>query len=92
MKATGNGAPNVCANNLLRLVRGEVPYERVKGLDPQIIGRPVMIGNAQLRQDADWLVETYEPRAVIKSISVDQEEIASGGFTVTAEIEERGNA
>ena len=26
MRANGNGAPNVCASNLLRLIRGEVPY------------------------------------------------------------------
>ena len=25
MRANGNGAPNVCASNLLRLIRGEVP-------------------------------------------------------------------
>ena len=37
MRANGNGAPNVCASNLLRLIRGEVPYERIKGLDPRMI-------------------------------------------------------
>ena len=26
MRANGNGSPNVCASNLLRLIRGEVPY------------------------------------------------------------------
>lgn len=91
MKAKGNSAPQVCVNNLLRLFRGEVPYERVKGLDPRMIDRPIGTSDAQLRQDADWLVDTYEPRASIKSISVAQADTVNGGFSVTAEIEERGN-
>lgn len=90
MIAKGNGAPQVCANNLLRLFRGEVPYERVKGLDPRIIDRPISAADAQLRQDADWLVDTYEPRAEIRTISVEQSDTAGGGFVVTADIEDRG--
>ena len=90
MMAKGNGAPQVCVNNLLRMFRGEVPYERVKGLDPRIIDRPIVAADAQLRQDADWLVENYEPRAEIINLTVEQLEPPLGGFTVTAEIEERG--
>ena len=90
MRATGNGAPQVCVNNLLQLFRGEVPYERVKGLDPRMIDRPISAADAQLRQDADWLVDTYEPRAAIKTLTVAQEDTANGGFTVTADIERKG--
>ena len=90
MIGKGNGAPAVCVNNLLQLFRGEVPYERVKGLDPRIIDRPISAADVQLRQDADWLVETYEPRAGIKSITVSQSDTVNGGFTVTADIEDRG--
>ena len=90
MMAKGNGAPQVCVNNLLRLFRGEVPYERVKGLDPRTVDRPALVADAQLRQDADWLVETYEPRAEIKNITVTQADTINGGFTVTADIEEKG--
>ena len=32
MKASGNGAPEICVQNLLKTIRGEVPYERIKGL------------------------------------------------------------
>ena len=91
MMSKGNGAPQVCVNNLLRLFRGEVPYERVNGLDPRMIDQPVLTGTAQLRQDADWLVDTYEPRAALNTISVEQSDAVNGGFTVTAEIDERGN-
>lgn len=90
MRAKGNGAPQICANNLLRLFRGEVPYERVKGLDPRIIDRPIATASAQLRQDADWLIDTYEPRAEITDLHVASNGTASGGLTVTADIKERG--
>ena len=91
MKAKGNGEPQVCANNLFRLFRGQVPYERVKGLDPRLLDRPIVTSNMQLRQDADWLIDTYEPRAAIKAISILRSDSAEGGFTITAEIEERGS-
>lgn len=90
MRASGNGAPEVCVNNLLRLFRGEVPYERVKGLDPRIIDRPVTAADMQLRQDADWVVDTYEPRAEIKTITVTQQDAPAGGFSVSADIEYKG--
>ena len=87
MRATGNGAVEVCANNLLQITRGEVPFERIKGLDPRMIDKPILTANARLRQDADWLVNTYEPRAEIKSITVSQSDTIGGAFTVTADIE-----
>lgn len=90
MMAKGNGAPRVCANNLFRLFRGEVPYERVKGLDPRLYDRPLMTADTQLRQDADWLIDTYEPRGAIKAVSVKQDDTANGGFIITVELEERG--
>ena len=89
MRSKGNGTPQVCVNNLLRLFRGEVPYERVKGLDPRLIGRPMPNASMELRQDADWLVDTYEPRATITSISIEQNDAVTGGFSVTANIESR---
>ena len=91
MKAKGNGTPQTCANNLFRLFRGEVPYERVKGLGPRLLDRPIITGDMELRQDADWLIDTYEPRVALKSINIVRSDSAEGGFTVTAEIEERGN-
>ena len=89
MRAKGNGAPNVCVNNLLRLFRGEVPYERVKGLDPRIVDKPFLTADARLRQDADWLIDTYEPRAEIKSIAVTPSDVHTGGFSITADIGEK---
>ena len=90
MRAKGNGASQVCANNLLRLVRGEVPYERVKGLDPRLYGKPFITADMQLRQDADWLIDIYEPRTSLKAISITRTDDVNGGFVITAELEERG--
>lgn len=86
MRAFGNGNPALCANNLLRIARGEVPFERVKGLNPRLIDRPLTTVEPQLRQDAEWLISTYEPRASVEKIQIIQEDRAAGGFIVTADI------
>lgn len=89
MRAKGNGSPEVCAGNLLKITRGEVPYERVKGLDPRLIDRPHSIVEAEVQQDAEWLLETYEPRVDINAIRVEPSKASAGGFAVTADINER---
>lgn len=89
MKATGNGAADLCASNLLQITRGEVPFERVKGLDPRMIDRPHSIVKAELQQDAEWLLETYEPRVNVNAIHVVPTNSAPGGFVVTADINEK---
>lgn len=88
MRANGNGTPAVCADNLLKIVRGEVPYERVKGLDPRLVDRPLVEAEAELQQDAEWLISTYEPRVAVQSIQVEQQEGVTGGFAVTADVTE----
>lgn len=88
MMAKGNGAAAVCVNNLLRIARGEVPFERVKGLDPRLIDRPVIEAQRSIRQDAAWLITTYEPRAMVNAINIDQDAGKDAGFVVTADITE----
>lgn len=88
MRAKGNGDVNVCANNLLQTFRGEVPFERVKGINPRTIDRPAFDAIPEIQQDADWLLETYEPRATVKSIDVDLNNGVDGGLSITANIEE----
>lgn len=89
MRAKGNGTPAVCVENLLQTVRGEVPYERIKGLDPNLIDRPASNVNADLRQDVEWLIETYEPRVEASSIGIHLESAVDGRFTITAETAEK---
>ena len=88
MRATGNGTPGVCVNNLLRTARGEVPFERVKGLDPRMIDRPFGDVQGAIRQDAEWLISTYEPRVAVNGINIEPETGASAGFVVTADVTE----
>ena len=87
MKAKGNGDPAQCVGNLLRLIRGEVPYERMKGLDPRLIDRPSAISSQELMADAEWLIENYEPRVSLESIDLNAELAQSGHFSITAKTE-----
>lgn len=87
MKGSGNGTPETCASNLLRIVRGEVPFDRVRGRD----GSLVDCLNAQDRAaaDAEWLLTEYEPRVVIESVTAetaDEDEAASGNFELAVKV------
>ena len=66
-----------------------MPYERVKGLDPRLIDRPSRDAEIEAQQDATWLIEAYEPRAVVNGITMTADEAAAGGFVVQADITER---
>ena len=87
MRGQGNGDTAVCANNLLRMTRGEVPYERTKGLDPRLVDSPESEVELEIQQDAEWLVGTFEPRATVKGITIGGKDPADGGFAVTVNIE-----
>ena len=78
MKAHGNGTPETCASNLLRIVRGEVPYDRVRGRDGTLIDRANVTDEATA--DAEWLLETYEPRVTVESVDTIAETPISGEF------------
>lgn len=88
MRAKGNGDINVCTNNLLRMFRGEVPFERLKGINPRLIDRPTVEAIPEIQQDAEWLLETYEPRATVQGIDVELNSGIDGGLSITANIEE----
>lgn len=85
MLKTGNGIPQNCANNLLKIFRGECPYERVKGLDPRMIDRPVS-DNSQIAHDAEWLIETYEPRAKLDGVQIIPDDAVNGGYRIEAKL------
>lgn len=86
MRASGNGNPAICARNLLQLFRGEVPYERVKGLDSRLIDSPVSTVETEIQQDATWLLETYEPRVTVNGIHIAPSDAVAGSYAVTADI------
>ena len=78
MKAHGNGTPETCASNLLRIVRGEVPYDRVRGRDGALIDMANATDDATA--DIEWLLETYEPRVTVENVATTAEVPHSGEF------------
>lgn len=80
MLAKGNGDPLVCAVNLVRTIRGEVPYERVKGISRDLIDSPSSHGRPQFMSDVQWLIETYEPRLDVDDINVKSLSAMTGDF------------
>lgn len=86
MRAQGNGLKQVCVQNLLAIVRGEVPFDRIRGLDSQVIDSPGADAADELRQDAAWLLRVYEPRATVESIDICSGDPENGTFAVTASI------
>lgn len=87
MLAQGNSDVAVCVLNLLRTVRGEVPYARTKGIDRALIDIPATEA-WRLRADAEWVIKNYEPRASLDSVDVDAllDAAMSGDLVATASI------
>lgn len=86
MRASGNGDKYRCTENLLAIVRGEVPFDRLRGLSVSPIDGPVEKSAAAIQQDAKWVIETYEPRAQVENIQVSNGNGAEGNFSVLADI------
>lgn len=78
MKANGNGNPETCASNLLRIVRGEVPFDRVRGRDGSLVDQPNATADAAA--DAEWLLNTYEPRVTVEGAESVPENASTGDF------------
>lgn len=85
MKAHGNAAPELCAANLLRIVRGEVPFDRVRGVDSELIDKPNVAD--EVAADAEWVIENYEPRVNVDSITTDEDGALVGDFSALLTIE-----
>ncbi|MCC8049611.1 MAG: early E1A protein [Clostridiales bacterium] len=87
MRAHRNGRPEVCASNLLRIMRGEVPYERVKGRDGALVDKPNATDD--VIADAEWLLETFEPRVQADSIEASPTDALNGDFMTAATISKK---
>ena len=86
MLAKGNSAPEVCVQNLLKTIRGEVPYERIKGIDRTIYDTPSGVGASDLTADAEFVIKTYEPRVSVENVEIAASDSANGGFKLTAKL------
>ena len=90
MRSQGNGNPSVCVNNLLKCVRTEIPYQRTKGLNPRLIDSTPGASFVDVKQDAELVVEIFEKRVKLNAIHVSVDDTINGGFTVTADVTEKG--
>lgn len=86
MKASGNADPAACVQNLLKTIRGEVPYERIKGIDRTLIDQPSEAAAANLAADVEFVVETYEPRVSLSSAELAALAAQTGDFELRASI------
>ncbi len=87
MLAKGNGTPIQCVQNLLSIIRGEVPFERVKGLDARLIDQSHIEAKDSLIEDAKWLIATYEPRVNAEDIMIVATESEGGDFELNVHIQ-----
>ena len=85
MLGKGNGEPQTCAANLLQTPRFSVPYERLKGIDGELVDSPATESADEMAADAEWLLETYEPRVEINSIEAGDPE-GIGDFGIVADL------
>lgn len=86
MLSNNNSSPAVCVNNLIQIARGEVPYDRVKGISTESLDVPVSQAPDELIEDAEWMLETYEPRAKIQNIEVVPNDAPHGHFDLKVTI------
>ena len=70
MKAKGNGSPQQCVANLINLFQYEVPYARLKGMDPSIVDTPTEDAEATAKNHVSALIENYEPRVTVNDIGI----------------------
>lgn len=90
MRASGNGSPMQCVANLVRIVRGECTYDRIKGIDPTLIDKPEPIAEPLLITDARWLIRTYEPRVNVDQIDLMNILAREGNFKFNIEAVVKG--
>ena len=88
MLEKGNGDPAVCVQNLLRTWRGEVPYERLKGIDTSLIDRPAGAARPAMEADAVWVVNIYEPRVTATEAVTAALDGMQGDFALTMNVRE----
>lgn len=81
MKNKGNGDPQVCVSNLLKIVRYEVPMDRIRGLDTELYDQPD--SEDDIVEDAKFILNTFEPRVDVSGIDIINED---GDTRITADV------
>ena len=88
MLSKGNSNPAICANNLARISRGEVVYDRIQGVKfADLIGSGLE-AMQELAEDTAWMVGVYEPRVTVRGVSVATTDAARGDVSVQLDLAE----
>lgn len=74
MRKQGNSRPEVCAYNILSTIRGEVAYERIKGVDGRLTDQPANMVTGEAETDAERQLEIFEPRIDVDRVEVTTDE------------------
>lgn len=85
MLSKGNGNAEVTAQNLVKTIRGEVPFDRIRGIDISYTDRPASEIRNEIVNDVFETLEDYEPRVDVKNIDLQPE--GDGSFNINLEIE-----
>lgn len=86
MLKTGNGNEQTCVHNLLRMERGEVALDQLRGVRGDLIDKPASQIEPFYRANVLWLIENYEPRVEAGEIALAGGD-ESGNFRTTTAIE-----
>ena len=90
MLGKGNGEPMHCVSNLLRMIRGECVYDRLKGIDPSLIDMNSDIAKPLMIADAKWLIKTYEPRVNVNNIDMQSLLAEEGNYSLDVDADITG--
>lgn len=86
MLSKGNSNPEICAGNLLKTQRGEVPLDRIKGILSSSIDKPAPIAAAEIAEDTEWMLGAYEPRVKVDDVDVTQDADQVGCYVINAKV------
>ena len=86
MQSKNNSNPAICVNNLIQIARGEVPYDRIKGVSFAQLDAPIVSAGSDIIEDAEEMLDTYEPRADIESIELDPTDLQNGHASLKVQI------
>lgn len=89
MLANGNSDVTTCVTNLMAMRRGECAYERVKGIDQDIINEVIDEAEIDLIEDAEFLIEQFEERVSLDDIEIEPEIYEDNTYMVNVMVTDR---
>lgn len=80
MLKENNGTAAQCVGNLLRLTRGEVHLDQMRGMRADLTDMPATTAAPFMAASARWLVDNYEPRVAFDKLELKDGD-TEGNFT-----------